>query len=111
MFDYVKIGLNTTSDFELPDNLALDKNGNLYITEDPATAPTTHRGDDIWVAVPPKGGEQHSPASAVIRFASLTDCSAEPTGIYFDLSGTTLFVHAQHRGGDGKDKSVAITRN
>ena len=111
VFDYVKIGLNTTSDFELPDNLALDKNGNLYIAEDPATAPTTHRGDDIWVAVPPKGADQQSPASAVIRFATLTDCSAEPTGIYFDLSGTTLFVHAQHRGGDGKDKSVAITRN
>jgi uncharacterized protein len=111
VYDYVKIGLNTTADFELPDNLALDKNGNLYIAEDPATASTTGRGDDIWVAVPPQGGDQHSPASAVIRFASLTDCSAEPTGIYFDLSGTTLFVHAQHRGGDGLDKAVAITRN
>jgi secreted PhoX family phosphatase len=39
------------ADFEFPDNLALDKNGNLYIAEDPATAPTTGRGDDIWVAV------------------------------------------------------------
>ena len=28
------------------------------------------------------------------------------------LSGTTLFVHAQHRGGDGLDKSLAaITKN
>jgi secreted PhoX family phosphatase len=111
VYDYVKIGVNATSDFELPDNLALDKNGNLYIAEDPATAPTTHRGDDIWVAVAPKGSDSHAPASAVIRFATLTDCSAEPTGIYFDLSGTTLFVHAQHRGGDGLDKSVAITKN
>ena len=111
VFDYVKVGLNATSDFELPDNLALDKNGNLYIAEDPATAPSTGRGDDIWVAVPAKGGYQHSPASAVIRFATLTDCNAEPTGIYFDLSGTTLFVHAQHRGGNGQDKAVAITRD
>ena len=111
VFDYVKVGLNATSDFELPDNLALDKNGNLYIAEDPATAPSTGRGDDIWVAVPAKGGDQHSPASAVIRFATLTDCNAEPTGIYFDLSGTTLFVHAQHRGGNGQDKAVAITRD
>jgi len=111
VYDYVKIGLNAPADFEFPDNLALDKNGNLYIAEDPATAPITGRGDDIWVAVPSNGGDQHSPASAVIRFATLTDCSAEPTGIYFDLSGTTLFVHAQHRGGDGLDKTVAITRN
>ena len=111
VYDYVKIGLNAPGDFEFPDNLALDKNGNLYITEDPATAPTTGRGDDIWVAVASNAGQQHGPASAVIRFASLTDCNAEPTGIYFDLSGTTLFVHAQHRGGDGLDKSLAITKN
>jgi uncharacterized protein len=109
VYDYVKIGLNAPSDFEMPDNLALDKNGNLYIAEDPATAPSTGRGDDIWVAVPGSGG-QHLQASLVVRFASLTDCNAEPTGIYFDLSGKTLFVHAQHRGGDGLDKTVAITR-
>jgi secreted PhoX family phosphatase len=111
VYDYVKVGLNATSDFEWPDNLALDKNGKLFIAEDPATATSTGRGDDIWVAVPGSGGDSHSPASEVVRFASLTDCSAEPTGIYFDLSGTTLFVHAQHRGGDGLDKAVAITRN
>jgi uncharacterized protein len=56
--------------------------------------------------VPPKGG-QHQPADEVVRFASLTDCQAEPTGIYFD--GGTLCVHAQQRGGDTLDKTVAIT--
>jgi uncharacterized protein len=110
VYDYVKIGLNAPADFEMPDNLALDKNGNLYITEDPGTAPSTGRGDDIWVAVPDSGG-QHQPAASVVKFASLTDCNAEPTGIYFDLSGKTLFVHAQHRGGDGRDKTLAITGN
>jgi secreted PhoX family phosphatase len=108
VYDYVRIGLNAPADFEFPDNLALDKNGNLYITEDPATASATGRGDDIWVATPNRGGP-HTPAEAVVRFASLTDCNAEPTGIYFDKSGMTLFVNAQHRGGDGLDKSVAIT--
>jgi hypothetical protein len=111
VYDYVKVGANAPADFEWPDNLALDKNGNLYIAEDPATATTTGRGDDIWVAVAPSGGDNHGLASAVVKFASLTDCNAEPTGIYFDLGGTTLFVHAQHRGGDGLDKAVAITRN
>jgi sugar lactone lactonase YvrE len=104
--DYVKVGLNAPTDFEMPDNGALDKNGNLYMTEDPATAPTTGRGDDIWVAVP---GQQNAPAEQVVRFASLTDCDAEPTGIYFDQGGRTLYVDMQHRGGDHLDKTVAIT--
>ena len=40
VYDYVKWGVNAVQgDFEMPDNLALDRNGNLYITEDPATAP------------------------------------------------------------------------
>jgi len=110
VYDYVKWGLNAVQgEFEMPDNVALDHDGNLYITEDPATAPNTKRGDDIWVARPPKG-QPHQPAVTVERFASLTDCSAEPTGVYVDLRSNTLFVHAQHRGGDGLDKTVAIRR-
>ena len=35
VYDYVRIGLNTTSEFEMPDNLMLDHAGNLYIAEDP----------------------------------------------------------------------------
>jgi hypothetical protein len=110
VYDYVKWGVNVDrADFEMPDNVALDHDGNLFITEDPATAPNTKRGDDIWMAMPPKG-KPHQPASSVVRFASLTDCSAEPTGVYVDLHSNTLFVHAQHRGGDGLDKTVAIFR-
>lgn len=41
-------------------------NGNLYIAEDPATAPTTGRGDDIWVAVPARSrGSQIMPSFPV----------------------------------------------
>lgn len=110
VYDYVKWGVNAVQgDFEMPDNVALDHEGNLYITEDPATAPNTKRGDDIWVATPPKG-KPHQPAESVVRFASLTDCSAEPTGVYIDRSSNTVFVHAQHRGGDGLDKTVAISK-
>jgi sugar lactone lactonase YvrE len=110
VYDYVKWGVNAVQgDFEMPDNLALDRAGNLYITEDPATAPNTKRGDDIWVATPTTG-QPHQPAASVVRFASLTDCNAEPTGIYFDVRGNRLLVHAQHRGGDGLDKTVAIAR-
>jgi len=47
-------------------------------------------------------------AEIIVRFASLTDCAGEPTGIYFSKDGGTLYVNAQHRGGDGLDKAVAI---
>jgi sugar lactone lactonase YvrE len=107
VYDYVREGLNTPADFDLPDNLALDRNGNLFITEDPATAPTTHLGDDIWTA-PASGGGQHEAAPSIVRFASLTDCNAEPTGIYFDVHDWALYVDAQHRGGDGNDLAVKI---
>ena len=107
--DYVRVGLNTTTEFSMPDNLALDRAGNLYIAEDPGgTFPGKHSGDDIWVATPNR--ESHGPASSVIRFASLTDCDAEPTGIYFETTGDRLFVNVQHRGGDRLDKTMVILR-
>ncbi|HUQ79802.1 MAG TPA: hypothetical protein VM076_01625 [Gemmatimonadaceae bacterium] len=34
-----------------------------------------------------------------MRFASLSDCSAEPTGVSFDQSGKIMYVHVQHAGG------------
>lgn len=110
VYDYVRRGLNTTADFEMPDNLAFDHQGNLFIAEDPGGSFSSgkRRGDDIWVATPGKG--KHTPAASVLRFASLTDCDAEPTGILFELHRNVLFVHAQHRGGDRLDKTVAIKR-
>jgi sugar lactone lactonase YvrE len=110
VYDYVRIGVNTTSEFEMPDNLALDPSGNLYIAEDPGGSfgGGKRKGDDIWVARPGKGGK-HSAAGAVERVASLTDCDAEPTGIYWEFNGDRLFVNVQHRGGDRLDKAVAIS--
>lgn len=102
--DYVRRGVNAPLDFTNPDNLALDKNGNLFITEDTTTPP----GMDVWVAIPDKG--QHDSAAATVRFASLTDCEAEPSGLFFDKSGKTLFVNVLHRGGpDRRDLGIAIT--
>jgi hypothetical protein len=114
---------NATAAFDSPDNLALDSRGNLAITEDPSSNPV---GADIWIAAPPKG-EGRQPASTVQRFASLKDCSAEPTGIYFTAQGTekearggpfatvvddeTLLVHRQHAGmGTSLDQLVAIRK-
>jgi hypothetical protein len=109
VYDYVKVGVNTTTDFSMPDNLALDPAGNLYIAEDPGgNFASKKNGDDIWVARPSNG--PHSAASSVERFASLTDCDAEPTGLYWEKGGDRLFVNVQHRGGDHLDKAVAIGR-
>jgi hypothetical protein len=109
VYDYVKPGVNATSEFTMPDNLALDPAGNLYIAEDPGGSfPTKRKGDDIWVARP--GNGPHSAAASVELFGSLTDCDAEPTGIYWEKGGDRLFVNVQHRGGDRLDKAVAIGR-
>ena len=107
--DYVRDGVNAPSDFDLPDNLALDQEGNLFITEDPGGgAPTKTRGDDIWVSQPNRANPGQG--QAVQRFASITDCQAEPTGIYFSKSGRSLFVDIQHRGADGRDGAFAIQK-
>ena len=82
VYDYVKWGVNVVqADFEMPDNVALDHDGNLYITEDPATAPNTKRGDDILGRDAAEGqaasggrerrcGSRHSPIAARSRRAS-----------------------------------------
>jgi len=107
--DYVRDGLNAPADFDMPDNLALDRDGNLLITEDPGgSAPGKTKGDDVWFA----RFDRSSPgrAASVVRFLSITDCNAEPTGIYFSKSGRSLFVNIQHRGGDGRDAAIAVQR-
>src|SRR5262245_9013243 len=86
--------------FNSPDNLALSKTGDLYVTEDGGGP------DDIWMA--PTGGLV---ADTVVRFASLRDCDAEPTGIYFDIRTWTLYVNVQHASWEsGDDLTVAFRR-
>jgi uncharacterized protein len=100
--NYVQEGMNVNG-LSSPDNVALDHQGNLFILEDNSPG-------DIWVARPRQGSSDVP--SEVVRFASLTDCSAEPTGAYFDRSGTILYIHVQHAGGVlGNDLLVAITRD
>jgi len=94
--------IQNVSGFEDPDNLALDKRGNLWVAEDRSAG-------DIWMARLVSPGA--AAASDVERFASLSDCSAEPTGIYFDRNGQTLWVHVQHAGAPlGNDLAVAFRK-
>lgn len=106
---YVEAGVNAPADFAAPDNLVADRSGNLYISEDPGgNTASGKRGDDIWVAAANPGNGRA--AAGTVRFATVTDCEAEPTGIYFDKSGNTLYVNIQHRGGDGRDLAVAVRK-
>jgi hypothetical protein len=99
--NYVREGVNVTG-LNNPDNLELDAEGNLYIAEDFGPA-------DVWF-VRAAGGTA-AVATEVTRFASLTDCAAEVTGIYFDAPGTTLYLNVQHAGGPlANDLTMAVTR-
>ncbi|NOK60706.1 MAG: DUF839 domain-containing protein [Chloroflexi bacterium AL-W] len=105
--NYVKEGVNAPEDFDNPDNLALDRAGNLYINEDIGGSfeEGKRAGDDIWVAPPARG--TGNPAGNLQRFASLTACNAEGSGAYFSRTGDALYVNIQ-RGEDEPDLAIAI---
>jgi len=101
---YVSNFISGIAGFEFPDNLALSPSGDLFVAEDPSSVPV---GDDIWAAA--TGPDI---ATEVVRFASLQDCTAEGSGIYFARNGKTLYVHVQHAGWEGGDDLlVAITKD
>jgi sugar lactone lactonase YvrE len=107
--DYVRQNVNAPADFSSPDNLALDRDGNLFITEDPGgTAPNKTLGDDVWVSRLDPGNPAQGRAAG--RFLTITDCDSEPSGIYFSRSGRSLFVNLMHRGGDGADGAYVIQK-
>jgi hypothetical protein len=68
------------AEFQRPDNLALDREGNVAITEDPGgSLPSKTRGDDIWIAAPPEEGDgQHASASTVQRSPRSRTASPSP---------------------------------
>jgi hypothetical protein len=107
---YVARGVNAGDDFAAPAELAIDVTYNLYIGErNGGTSADSSKtgGDDIWVA-PANPGSAVS-ALPLGRFASLTDCDAEPSGLHFDSTTSRLFFNLQHRGGDGRDLTMLIT--
>jgi uncharacterized protein len=103
-------GNAVAGEFHMPDNLALDRQGNLAITEDPGGTPSSGKtmGDDIWIAEPQSGTRQ--PAGEVARFASIKDCLAEPTGVYFALEGTSAFIAGTPREALVTDESLFVNR-
>lgn len=87
------------------DNVAFQPHtGNLVVLEDgPADVvkkllpPTSElRGNDLWICLP-DGKDDDALTDGCIRFASVRDTTAEPSGFIFFGSGEEALVHIQHR--------------
>jgi len=84
------------------DNVAFQPHtGNLVVLEDGPTSIVTPagsqpRGNDLWICLP-DGADDDTLSDGCVRFASVKDTSAEPTGFIFFGSGESAFVSIQHR--------------
>ena len=88
--------------FDSVDNLAEAPNGDLIMIED-------NKPSDIWFAS--RKTNKFGASKKVKLFASLTDPSAEGTGIYFSPTDPkTLYVNIQHSAAEDGDGTWAITR-
>jgi len=106
--DFVRPGLNVPVEssgqtgFDNPDNLAQTPDGKLIIVEDNVPS-------DIWICSPDNNND--GAADKVEHFASLTDPSAEGTGIYFGKDPKVMFVNVQHSVDDDGDTTWAIAKS
>jgi secreted PhoX family phosphatase len=87
------------------DNVAFQPHtGNLVILEDNSVTSvkslnplvTELRGNDLWICLP-DGDDDDVLTDGCVRFGSVRDTSAEPSGFIFVGSGESAFVSIQHR--------------
>jgi secreted PhoX family phosphatase len=89
MFDNVAFQPHTGNLVVLEDNSVTSvKNLNPLVTE--------LRGNDLWMCLP-DGDDDDVLSDGCVRFASIRDTSAEPSGFIFLGSGEEAFVNIQHR--------------
>ena len=87
------------------DNVAFQPHtGNLVVLEDNSVTSvkslnplvTELRGNDLWICLP-DGDDDDVQSDGCVRFASIRDTTAEPTGFIFKGSGESAYVNIQHR--------------
>jgi hypothetical protein len=87
------------------DNVAFQPHtGNLVVLEDGSVNSVTNLqplqselvGNDLWICLP-DGKDDDALTDGCVRFASVRDTSAEPTGFIFTASGEEAYVNIQHR--------------
>jgi len=95
--------LTGSEDRAMYDNVAFQPHtGNLVVLEDGpvdvvnAAGKTELRGNDVWMCLP-DGKDGDNLSDGCVRFASIRDTSAEPSGFIFFGSGEEALVHIQHR--------------
>ncbi len=77
------------SDFNALDNFSFQANTNIhYVIED-------NSNGDIWACLP-DGDDRDTMTDGCIKFLSLVDGTAEPTGFEFDETGTVAYFFIQH---------------
>jgi secreted PhoX family phosphatase len=98
------------------DNVAFQPHtGNLVVLEDGPTSivradgSTQPRGNDLWICLP-DGADNDTLTDGCVRFASVRDTSAEPTGFIFLGSGESAFVNIQHRAFGAANKQGALLK-
>ena len=78
--------------FGMPDNLAVDNEGRLWVATDGNSTPATGRADGVW------GLETEGAARGTSRHFYRAPAGAEVCGPCFTPDGETLFVAVQHPG-------------
>jgi secreted PhoX family phosphatase len=89
--------------FGMPDNVAVDSEGRLWVATDGNAGPTTGRADGIW------GIETEGPARGTSRHFYRAPVGAEMCGPCFTPDAETLFVAVQHPGEADDDTGPAAT--
>jgi hypothetical protein len=98
-------GLAAGGGFRNADNIAIDREGNIYIIEDRAGGVD----DDIWFARDAnKDGDLLDAGEGLMRWASNGTQGSEFTGLYFDIRNPTrAYVNIQHPA-SGNDRLMEI---
>jgi secreted PhoX family phosphatase len=89
--------------FGMPDNVAFDSEGRLWVATDGNAGSVTGRADGIW------GVETEGPARGTSRHFYRVPVGAEMCGPCFTPDGQTLFVAVQHPGEADDDSGPAAT--
>jgi secreted PhoX family phosphatase len=86
-----------TPEFGMPDNIEIQPGrGNFLVDEDGEGAIyPTPRNNDIWDCLD-DGDDVDTLSDGCIRVMTLNDLTAEPTGGFFDGTGTHYYVSIQH---------------
>jgi len=86
-----------TLDFAMPDNLDIQPRTGVFVVDEDGEGAIydTPRNNDIWACLD-DGDDADTLSDGCVRAMSLNDLTAEPTGGFFDATGSHYYVSIQH---------------